>query len=95
MQKKTEKKEREKLLEKFTCPKSDLADQEARERLAEEARKQEAESLSAELQIGKLLLADSYGIAPDGGEVIPPFQQAEILQPDLPRDEQRNNPGIY
>ena len=44
---------------------------------------------------GKLLLADSYGIAPDGGEVIPPFQQAEILQPDLPRDEQRNNPGIY
>ena len=44
---------------------------------------------------GKLLLADSYGIAPDGGEVIPPFQQAEILQPDPPRDEQRNNPGIY
>ena len=48
----------EKLLEKFGCPKSDLADKGARARLAEEARKQEAEPLSAELQIGKLLLAD-------------------------------------
>lgn len=44
---------------------------------------------------GKLLLAGSYGIAEDGSEVIPPWQQTEPLQPDPPRDEQRDNPGIY
>lgn len=44
---------------------------------------------------GKLLLADSYGIGPEGGQVVPPWQQGELLQPDPPRDEQRDNPGIY
>ncbi|MXP10610.1 murein L,D-transpeptidase catalytic domain-containing protein [Pseudoblastomonas halimionae] len=44
---------------------------------------------------GKLLLADSYGIGHDGEKVIPPWQQAEILQDDPPRDEQRDNPGVY
>lgn len=44
---------------------------------------------------GKLLLGDSYGIGEDGDKIIPPWQQTELLQPDPPRDEQRDNPGVY
>ena len=45
---------------------------------------------------GRLLFADSLGLAPDGSRVVRPTQTIQPLVPDRPENTfQRTNPGVY
>ncbi len=49
-----------------------------------------------DLSGGRLLYADSLGLAPDGSRILPPVPQTELLVPQRPTTTfQQTNPGVY
>ena len=48
-----------------------------------------------DLSGGRLLYAESLGIAADGTRITPPVAQIDLLQRDDPNTFERTNPGVY